>query len=114
MERTCMPKKFQFPIPKREREREPIVCINTATSYYLLCTDGYILDVFGTYKATTSDTTMMSELMHEESPLHVFLLPDDVLILGFGMQSKLSKNAVIFHIYHKEDKDENNWNNGCQ
>lgn len=55
-----------------------------------MCTDGYILDVSGPYKATTSDATIMTELMRDESPLHGFLLPGDVFILDRGFRDSIA------------------------
>ncbi|GBP34176.1 hypothetical protein EVAR_30728_1 [Eumeta japonica] len=56
----------------------------------LVASDGYILDCFGPYKATTSDAEIMKSLFSEGSPLTFYLEQNDVLILDRGFRDSIS------------------------
>ena len=45
---------------------------NLVKPFLLVASDGYIVDCYGPYKATTSDAQIMSALFEEQSPLHFF------------------------------------------
>lgn len=64
---------------------------NLVKPFLIVCTDGYIVDVTGPYTATTSDASIMRDLMQEDSPIHGFLRVNDVFILDRGFRDSIDK-----------------------
>ncbi|KAH9634750.1 hypothetical protein HF086_013610 [Spodoptera exigua] len=64
---------------------------NLLKPFLIVASDGYILDCFGPYKATTSDAEIMSSLFQTEtSPLRLYLRENDVFILDRGFRDCIS------------------------
>lgn len=62
---------------------------NLVKPFLLVCCNGYILDVFGPYPATESDTSIMIRLFSDNSPLRTFFREDDVFILDRGFRDAI-------------------------
>lgn len=61
---------------------------NLVKPFLIVCSDGYIVDVIGPYPATTSDATIMTQMMQDDA-WHIFLRPDDVFILDRGFRDSI-------------------------
>lgn len=61
----------------------------------IVCGDGYIIDVTGPYDATTSDASIMQQILQnhdgpmEEAPINYFLEEGDVFILDRGFRDNI-------------------------
>lgn len=53
--------------------------------------DGYILDCYGPYKATTSDVNIMNNLFCDGSALRDYFQRDDEFILDRGFRDSISQ-----------------------
>lgn len=63
---------------------------NLVKPFLVVCCDGYILDVFGPYAATTNDATILNSLLDEETFIH-FFNDNDVFILDRGFRDSMDK-----------------------
>lgn len=63
---------------------------NLLKPFLIVACDGYIVDCFGPYKATTSDADIMSNLFREGSALRSYFRDDDVFILDRGFRDCIS------------------------
>lgn len=61
---------------------------NLLKPFLIVCCDGYIIDVTGPHAATTSDATIMRELINEneENPFHYYFHTNDVFICDRGFR----------------------------
>lgn len=65
---------------------------NLIKPFLVVCADGYIIDVFGPYAATTSDATIIQKILDnhgdraEEAPIRWFLNEGDAIILDRGFR----------------------------
>ncbi|CAH2088907.1 unnamed protein product [Euphydryas editha] len=63
---------------------------NLLKPFLIVCCDGYIIDVTGPYAATTSDATILSNMLNaEDSVFPWFFTPGDMLILDRGFRDAL-------------------------
>lgn len=62
---------------------------NLLKPFIIVSSDGYIIDVLGPFRATTSDAAIMQSLMNEENPLHWFLNSGDVFIVDRGFRDSI-------------------------
>ncbi|XP_023940272.2 uncharacterized protein LOC112047391 [Bicyclus anynana] len=64
---------------------------NLLKPFLIVASDGYILDCFGPYKATTSDAVIMNNLFNNEnSALRLYFRNDDAFILDRGFRDIIS------------------------
>lgn len=64
---------------------------NLVKPFLIVSCDGYIVDCFGPYKATTSDADIMTSLFsNENSPLRLYLQENDIFILNRGFRDSIS------------------------
>lgn len=64
---------------------------NLLKPFILVSSDGYIIDVIGPFPATTSDATIMQNIMNdEEHLLHWLLHREDVFILDRGFRDSIN------------------------
>ncbi|KAH9642646.1 hypothetical protein HF086_008259 [Spodoptera exigua] len=64
---------------------------NLLKPFLLVTPDGYIVDCFGPYKATTSDADIMKSLFRDEnSPLRQYFQNNDIFILDRGFRDSIS------------------------
>ncbi|CAH2105465.1 unnamed protein product [Euphydryas editha] len=63
---------------------------NLLKPFLIVACDGYILDCFGPYKATTSDADIMNQLFCDGSALREYFECDDVFILDRGFRDSIS------------------------
>lgn len=61
---------------------------NLLKPFLIVCADGYIIDVYGPYAATTSDATILRDLLTNESQsgLEWFFQPNDAFIFDRGFR----------------------------
>lgn len=63
---------------------------NLLKPFLLVASDGYILDCFGPYKATTSDADIMISLFNDDDcPLRLYFQENDVFILDRGFRDSI-------------------------
>ncbi|KAH9635586.1 hypothetical protein HF086_012255 [Spodoptera exigua] len=63
---------------------------NLLKPFLFVACDGYILDCFGPYKATTSDADIMISLFdYENAPLRLYFQENDVFILDRGFRDSI-------------------------
>ncbi|RVE44543.1 hypothetical protein evm_010809 [Chilo suppressalis] len=63
---------------------------NLVKPLLIVCCDGYILDVFGPYAATTNDATIMNSILDNEALVQYFN-ENDVFILDRGFRDSMDK-----------------------
>lgn len=63
---------------------------NLLKPFMIVACDGYIVDCFGPYKATTSDAEIMTNLFQDGSALRSYFIEDDVFILDRGFRDSIS------------------------
>ncbi|CAH2101317.1 unnamed protein product [Euphydryas editha] len=64
---------------------------NLLKPFLIVASDGYIVDCFGPYKATTSDSTIMTNLFsRDNSALRTYFRNNDVFILDRGFRDCIS------------------------
>lgn len=70
--------------------------------------DGYIIDIFGPYAATTSDATSMRHLFEiENAPLREYFRPNYVFLLYRGFRDAIDLlNSFGFNVYKPETLSE--------
>lgn len=81
---------------------------NLIKSFLPVATDGYIIDIFGPYAATTSDATSMRHLFeNENAPLREYFRPNDVFLLYRGFRDAIDLlNSFGFNVYKPETLSE--------
>ncbi|XP_075984951.1 uncharacterized protein LOC142982375 [Anticarsia gemmatalis] len=63
---------------------------NLLKPFLIVATDGYIIDCFGPYKATTSDAEIMTGLFNNDtSPLRLYFRENDAFILDRGFRDSI-------------------------
>lgn len=76
---------------------------NLLKPFLIVCSNGYIIDVTGPHAATTSDATIMSNILNDNnSAFHWFYRSNDVFILDRGFRDAIltSKHVVTTLICH--------------
>lgn len=71
---------------------KPMLCV---------CPDGYIVDIFGAYKATMNDATIMKDILETNNEMATVLRPFDVFVVDRGfrdVQETLKKRNYIVQI----------------
>ncbi|CAK1603536.1 unnamed protein product [Parnassius mnemosyne] len=63
---------------------------NLLKPFMIVACDGYIVDCFGPYKATTSDAEIMTNLFSEGSALRSYFRENDIFILDRGFRDSIS------------------------
>ncbi|CAH2095644.1 unnamed protein product [Euphydryas editha] len=64
---------------------------NLLKPFLIVACDGYIVDCYGPYKATTSDSVIMNNLFRDENcPLRLYFRPNDTFILDRGFRDSIT------------------------
>ncbi|XP_045510487.1 uncharacterized protein LOC123705641 [Colias croceus] len=83
---------------------------NLLKPFMIVSTDGYILDVLGPYAATTSDATIMQDIMRDEnSAWHWIFQQNDVILVDRGFRDSLASIeewGYEVHIPPTKDRNE--------
>lgn len=82
---------------------------NLLKPFLIVCSNGYIIDVTGPYAATTSDATIMSNILNDhDNTFHWFYLSNDVFILDRGFRDALPDfEACGYDAHMPPSKDRN-------
>ncbi|CAH2109131.1 unnamed protein product [Euphydryas editha] len=79
---------------------------NLIKPFMIVCGDGYIIDVTGPYDATTSDASIMQQILQnhdgpmEEAPINYFLEEGDVFILDRGFRDSIPLLESYGYVAH--------------
>ncbi|XP_075990360.1 uncharacterized protein LOC142986011 [Anticarsia gemmatalis] len=88
---------------------------NLIKPFMIVCGDGHIVDVTGPYDATTSDATIMEQVLEnhggpmEEAPINFFLEEGDIFILDRGFRDAvpaLEAHGYVTHMPPTKNRNE--------
>lgn len=80
---------------------------NLVKPFLMVASDGYILDIFGPYAATTSDADVVKLLFEDsQSTPREFFRPNDIFILDRGFRDAIGLlTSLVYKIYKPESLD---------